>query len=87
MDEASVRSRLLSRYNIEIAGGLGKFRGKLWRIGMMGNSSTESNVLLLAAALETLMHEDGFLKAEGRGVAAAQRAFTTAGRAGGRAAC
>ncbi len=78
VDDASVRSRLLSRYNIEIAGGLGKFRGKLWRIGLMGNSSTESNVLLLLAALETLLHEDGFLKAAGKGVAAAQQVFAKA---------
>lgn len=78
VDDASVRSRLLSRYNIEIAGGLGKFRGKLWRIGLMGNSSTEGNVLLLLGALETLLHEEGFLKASGKGVAAAQQVFAQA---------
>ncbi len=75
VDDASVRSRLLHRYNIEIAGGLGAFRGRLWRVGLMGNSSSESNVLLFLAALETLLHEDGFLAASGRGVAAAQLAF------------
>jgi alanine-glyoxylate transaminase/serine-glyoxylate transaminase/serine-pyruvate transaminase len=75
LDEAAIRARLLSRYNIEIAGGLGKFRGKLWRVGLMGCSSTESNVLLVLAALETLLHEEGVLKADGRGVAAAQRLY------------
>lgn len=80
VDEASIRSRLLSRYNIEIAGGLGKFRGKLWRIGLMGNSCTESNVLLLLAAIETLFHEDGVTKAAGRGVAAAQQVFAGNGK-------
>ena len=75
VDDAGIRSRLLSRYNIEIAGGLGKFRGRLWRVGLMGNSSSESNILLLLAALETLLHEDGVVKAEGRGVAAAQQLF------------
>ncbi len=78
VDEASIRARLLSRYNIEIGGGLGKFRGRLWRIGLMGNSSSESNVLLLLGVLETLLHEDGLLKADGKGVAAAQRAFARA---------
>lgn len=78
VDEASIRARLLSRYSIEIAGGLGKFRGRLWRIGLMGNSSSESNVLLLLGVLETLLHEDGFLKADGKGVAAAQQAFARA---------
>ena len=78
IDEAGVRSRLLCRYNIEIAGGLGRFRGKLWRVGLMGCSSSESNVLLLLGALETLLHEEGFLTAGGRGVAAAQQALAQA---------
>ncbi len=75
VDDARVRSRLLARYNIEIAGGLGPFKGRLWRIGLMGKSSSESNVLLFLAALETLLQEEGFLKATGRGVAAAQAAY------------
>jgi alanine-glyoxylate transaminase/serine-glyoxylate transaminase/serine-pyruvate transaminase len=77
IDDAGIRSRLLSRYNIEIAGGLGTFRGKLWRVGLMGNSCTESNVLLLLAALETLLAEDGVLKAAGKGVAAAQQVLAS----------
>ncbi len=77
VDDPSVRSRLLSRFNIEIAGGLGKFRGKLWRIGLMGGSCTESNVLLLLAAIESLLHEDGVLRAAGRGVAAAQQVLVS----------
>ena len=78
VDEAGIRSRLLGRYNIEIAGGLGRFRGRLWRIGLMGTSSSESNVLLLLGALETLLHEEGFLTASGRGVAAAQHLLAQA---------
>ena len=78
VDEAGVRSRLLCRYNIEIAGGLGRFRGKLWRVGLMGCSSSESNVLLLLGALETLLHEEGFLTASGRRVAAAQQVLAQA---------
>ncbi len=55
VDEAAVRSRLLSEYNIEIAGGLGALKGKVWRIGLMGYSSRQENVLALLAALERLL--------------------------------
>ena len=56
VDEAKVRSRLLKEYNIEIGGGLGELKGKVWRIGLMGYSSRPENVLLLLAALERLLH-------------------------------
>ncbi|HLJ56285.1 MAG TPA: alanine--glyoxylate aminotransferase family protein [Chthonomonadaceae bacterium] len=50
-DEAAIRKRLLAEYGIEIGGGLGGLKGKIWRIGTMGSSATERNVLLLVAAL------------------------------------
>jgi alanine-glyoxylate transaminase/serine-glyoxylate transaminase/serine-pyruvate transaminase len=56
MDEAKIRQGLLDEYNIEIAGGLGDFKGKVWRIGLMGNSSRKENVLLLVSALEQLIY-------------------------------
>ena len=52
-DEMAVRKRLLAEYGIEIGGGLGALKGKIWRIGTMGASATERNVLLLIAALRT----------------------------------
>lgn len=52
VDEAQVRARLLKDYNIEIAGGLGELKGEVWRIGLMGHSSSRENVTLLLAALE-----------------------------------
>jgi alanine-glyoxylate transaminase/serine-glyoxylate transaminase/serine-pyruvate transaminase len=55
VDEAVVRQRLLEEYNIEIAGGLGAFKGKAWRIGLMGYSSRRENVRLLLSALELLL--------------------------------
>lgn len=55
VDDATVRSRLLNEYNIEIGGGLGKFAGKLWRIGLMGESSTPNHVNMLLSALKNLM--------------------------------
>lgn len=55
IDEAQIRRRLLDEYNIEIAGGLGDLKGKIWRIGLMGYSARRENVLLLLSALEKLM--------------------------------
>jgi alanine-glyoxylate transaminase/serine-glyoxylate transaminase/serine-pyruvate transaminase len=51
VDEASVRGALLHRHGIEIGAGLGPLKGKVWRIGLMGESSTPANVLLVLAAL------------------------------------
>jgi alanine-glyoxylate transaminase/serine-glyoxylate transaminase/serine-pyruvate transaminase len=56
VDEAAVRSSLLSQYNIEIAGGLGKFKGKAWRVGLMGYSSTRENVTVLLGALNNIVN-------------------------------
>ncbi len=50
-DEAAVRRRLLMEFGLEIGGGLGALKGKIWRIGTMGTSATRRNVTLLQAAL------------------------------------
>ena len=55
VDEAAIRGRLLAEYNIEIAGGLGAFKGRAWRIGLMGYSSRRENVTLLLSALKQLL--------------------------------
>jgi alanine-glyoxylate transaminase/serine-glyoxylate transaminase/serine-pyruvate transaminase len=55
VDEAAIRRRLLNEYNIEIAGGLGAFQGKVWRIGLMGYSCQRENVTLLVSALAHLL--------------------------------
>jgi len=44
VDEAAVRKRLLEEDGIEIGGGLGAFKGKAWRIGLMGESATSRHV-------------------------------------------
>ena len=54
-DEAGVRKRLLMEYGLEIGGGLGELKGKIWRIGTMGASATPRNVTLLLAALKTVL--------------------------------
>ncbi len=55
-DEMAVRKRLLFEYGLEIGGGLGHLKGKIWRIGTMGASATPRNVLLLLAALKSILH-------------------------------
>ena len=58
VDDAQMRSALLEQYNIEIGGGLGEFKGKVWRIGIMGHSAKPENVLGLLEALENLFKEN-----------------------------
>ena len=60
IDDARLRSDLLNRFGIEIGGGLGAFKGKVWRIGLMGYGARASNVYLLLAALEQLLAEQGY---------------------------
>lgn len=55
VDDASVRSALLERFGIEIGGGLGAFKGKVWRIGLMGAGATSRNVALVLAALRAVL--------------------------------
>jgi len=54
-NEVAVRDFLLNEFNLEIGAGLGPLAGKIWRIGLMGASSTEKHVELcldgLGAAL------------------------------------
>ena len=54
-DEGKLRRQLLSQYNIEVGGGLGAFAGKIWRIGIMGESCTMNHVNMLLGALDDLM--------------------------------
>jgi alanine-glyoxylate transaminase/serine-glyoxylate transaminase/serine-pyruvate transaminase len=60
IDEARLRKLLLSRFQIEIGAGLGAFKGKALRIGLMGESANERNVLLCVSALECALAEQGF---------------------------
>ncbi len=74
VDGASVRSRLLNDHNIEIAGGLGALKGKIWRIGLMGESSQPGNVLRLFDALHQALSDEGFACPSGR--EAAEKVFS-----------
>ena len=78
VDDASVRKNLLQRFGIEIGAGLGAFKGKVWRIGLMGYPSRSANVLLLLAALEQLLSEQGYTFNPGAGIAAANQTYQSA---------
>ena len=55
LDESAIRKRLLEEFGIEIGGGLGEFKGKAWRIGLMGESATDRHVEAILSALGTLL--------------------------------
>ena len=76
IDEAAIRARLLKTYGIEIGGGLGPLKGKVWRIGLMGESSTEANVLTLLNALEELGIQFGWVSTPGAALQAAARVYS-----------
>jgi alanine-glyoxylate transaminase/serine-glyoxylate transaminase/serine-pyruvate transaminase len=75
IDEAKVRTGLLNEYGVEIAGGLGAYAGKMWRIGVMGHSANEQNFATLLDGIETLMARQGYGAARGAAVAAAHRVY------------
>jgi len=71
ISDSMVRVALLEKYGIEIGGGLGKFKGKAWRIGLMGYSSRRENVMLFLAALEEILSSNGYkIKEQGTSAAA-----------------
>jgi len=55
VDEAAIRRRLLDDFGIEIGGGLGDFKGKAWRIGLMGHGATPASVDTVVAALRAAL--------------------------------
>ena len=69
IDEGAARQRLLREFNIEIGAGLGPLAGKIWRVGLMGASSTPSMLLLFLGALEHVLQSMGHRG--GRGAVAA----------------
>jgi alanine-glyoxylate transaminase/serine-glyoxylate transaminase/serine-pyruvate transaminase len=54
-----VRAHLLEE-NIEIGGGLGPMKGRIWRVGLMGSGSTRENVGVVLAALHRALKAEGF---------------------------
>ena len=60
MNDEQVRRQLLENHGLEIGGGLGPLKGKIWRIGLMGASSTSENVSFCLSALSEALRFQGF---------------------------
>jgi alanine-glyoxylate transaminase/serine-glyoxylate transaminase/serine-pyruvate transaminase len=52
VDSATVRKDLLTRHNIEIGAGVGRYADSVWRIGLMGHNARPDTALLMVAALK-----------------------------------
>lgn len=74
IDDIVIRKALLNEYGIEIGGGLGKFKGKAWRIGLMGYSCSRDNVMLFLSALENILQNQGYAVSE-HGTSAANEIY------------
>ena len=75
IDDAVVRSALLSDYSLEIGSGLGAFAGKVWRIGLMGFASTQTNVYLCLSALGNVLRQQGLEVDPAAAVLAAKQSY------------
>lgn len=75
VDDVAGRKMLLSEFGIEIGGGLGDFKGKAWRIGLMGTNSRPALVLQVLGALEQVLAKQGVKVNHGAAVAAANKAY------------
>jgi alanine-glyoxylate transaminase / serine-glyoxylate transaminase / serine-pyruvate transaminase len=73
VDDLAIRQALLREANLEIGGGLGAVKGKVWRIGLMGETSTPANVFNLLSWLQRLLNRAG--AKVGSGLEAAQAAL------------
>jgi alanine-glyoxylate transaminase/serine-glyoxylate transaminase/serine-pyruvate transaminase len=71
----AVREVLLEEFNLEISGGLGEYADRMWRIGTMGHSAQQANVMLALAALEHALARQGWRPA-GSGTAAAEAVYS-----------
>ncbi len=70
-DDATVRTRLLQEYQLEIGAGLGVLAGKVWRIGLMGHGCNQKNVLYCLGAMDAVLDHMGAEINQGAAVKAA----------------
>lgn len=75
VDDLAGRKMLLADFGIEVGGGLGDFKGKAWRIGLMGYNSRPGVVLQFLGAMEQTLRRLGAKITPGAGVAAANEVY------------
>ncbi|HMD41502.1 MAG TPA: alanine--glyoxylate aminotransferase family protein [Candidatus Acidoferrum sp.] len=78
VDDVKFRNQLLDEFNIEIAGGIGALKGKIWRLGLMGYCSQKQFLLQLLAAMEKALIDNGHRMSPGAGVGAAVASYVKA---------
>jgi alanine-glyoxylate transaminase / serine-glyoxylate transaminase / serine-pyruvate transaminase len=76
-DDALTRKQLLNDFGLEIGGGLGEFKGKAWRVGLMGYNARPDNVYLLLCGLERSLQAQGVKINPGASIAAANQVYAT----------
>ena len=59
VDDVALRGYLLETLNLEIGGGLGTLAGKIWRVGLMGYSSSAENILFFLSSLHRALAVQG----------------------------
>jgi alanine-glyoxylate transaminase / serine-glyoxylate transaminase / serine-pyruvate transaminase len=82
LDDARARAALRDHHSIEIGGGMGPLKGKLWRVGLMGYGARQEFVLELLGALELMLATHGRAPTPGAGVGAAMAVYATAAAQG-----
>jgi alanine-glyoxylate transaminase/serine-glyoxylate transaminase/serine-pyruvate transaminase len=75
VSDLDVRGRLRREHGIEIGGGLGELKGRIWRVGLMGYGSRRENVERLLAALCGILNDLGFRCSADEALAAAARVY------------
>lgn len=60
IDGNRVREKLLRPFRIDIGGGVGRWRDRVWRIGIMSHSAQPSFLVQFVAVLEALLAEEGY---------------------------
>ena len=65
VDEMAVRKRLLNEFNIEVGAGLGPLKGKIWRVGLMGENSRPEVVQKFLSTFRRVLADAGYAPAKG----------------------
>jgi alanine-glyoxylate transaminase/serine-glyoxylate transaminase/serine-pyruvate transaminase len=76
VSDVNVRKHLLGKFGIELGGGLGPLKGRIWRIGLMGHSSTRQNVILFLTALENALAAESMKVSPGAAASTAMEVYS-----------
>ncbi len=77
IEDKKFRGTLDSQYRIAVAGGMGKTKGQIFRVGIMGSVS-EFEIMATATAVESVLFELGYGLTTGEAVKAAREVFSKA---------